>query len=149
MCRYSLRLFNRYKSLEAKSKSFYELKGDLPADLESDLLASHADFKDLKASLEGFADLLLLTLPKYENEAPQFILDDNKIIFTSKIDIEADIYQDEEERDFYEKLPEFALEATEDSFNLPEEWKSSEEIEEIYKDEVDPDAVGKRTIKDR
>ena len=149
MCRYSLRLFNRYKSLETKSRSFYELKGDLPADLEDELLSSYSDFKELEGILEGFAELMFLPLPKYENSEPQFIVDDKKVIFTSKIDIEADIYQDDEERDFYEKFPETVMAASMEEFSLPEEWKSAEEIEEIYKDEVDPDAVGKRSIKDR
>ena len=98
--------------------------------------------------MEGFSEILIQPLPKYENAEPQFIVDDKKVIFITKIEIEADIYQDEEERDFYEKLPETAL-AKNDELVLPEEWKSSEEIDEIYKDEVDPDAVGKFGSKER
>lgn len=149
MCRYSLRLFNKYKSIESKSRTFYEQKGDLPSDLETGLLEAYEDFKTFRVTMTGFAEILNYTLPKYENAEPQFIVDDKKVIFTSKIEIEADIYQDEEERDFYEKFPESIMNSTADTFDLPEEWKSSEEIEEIYKDEIDPDAIGKQSIKER
>lgn len=149
MCRYSLRLFNKYKSIEAKSRTFYEQKGDLPLDLETSLLEAYEDFKTFRITMTGFAELLNYPLPKYDDAEPQFIVDDNKVIFTSKVEIETDIYQDEEERDFYEKFPESIMNSKGDTFDLPEEWKSSEEIEEIYKDEIDPDAIGKQSIKER
>lgn len=147
MCRYSLRLFNIYKNLEARARSFYEQKGDLPLEFETGLLESFATFKAFRTSLTGFAELMILTVPFYENSEPEFIVDEGKVIFTSKIDIETDIFQDEEERDFYEKLPESVMNL--EAFELPEEWKTSEEIDELYKVEINPDAVGIQKIKDK
>lgn len=140
MCRFSLRLLGKYKGIETKARAFYEQKADLSLDFETSLISSYEDFKALKTALAGFAEFIILPLPKYENSEPQFIIDDNKVIFTSKIEIEADIYQDEEERDFYEKFPENSS-ADDGNFELPEEWKACEEIEEISKDFVDPEAV--------
>lgn len=147
MCRYSLRLFSKYKSLEGRARSFYEQKGDLTSEFENDLLESFADFKAIRESLTGFAELMILPVPNYENSEPQFIVDEGKIIFTSKIEIETDIFQDEEERDFYEKLPESVMNI--EAFELPDEWKTSEEIDELYKAEIDPDAVGLQSAKNK
>ena len=138
MCRFSLRLLGKYKGIEHRARAFYEQKADLSVDFEASLISSFEEFKALKTSLEGFSEVIGLTLPRYENAEPQFIIVDNKIIFTSKIEIEADIYQDEEEKDFYEKLPEANGGET---FDLPEEWKTSADIEEIAKDQVDPEVV--------
>lgn len=140
MCRFSLRLLGKYKGIENKARAFYEQKADLSSDFETSLISSYEEFKALKITLEGFAEFILLPLPKFENSEPQFIIDDKKVIFTSKIEFEADIYQDEEERDFYEKFPENSL-ANDGFLDLLEEWKTSEELEEISKDEVDPEAV--------
>ena len=104
MCRYSLRLLGKYKGTESRARAFYEQKADLSSEFETSLINSYEEFKSSKL-LFRFCWSYLLPLPKYENSEPQFIVDDGKVIFTSKIEIEADIYQDEEERDFYEKLP--------------------------------------------
>ena len=149
MCRFSIRIFNQYKSLEAKCRFYYEQKGDLFNELEVDLLKIYEEFKTIQVSIKGFAELLNLPMPKFENSEPQFIIDDNKIIFTTKISIEADIYQDEDERSFYEDLPASATLNIDDSFSLPEEWTTSDEIEEIYKEEVNPETIGKLSIKER
>lgn len=150
MCRYNLRLFNRYKSIESKARTVYEQKGDIFTELETDLLASHENFKNLRTALAGLAELLNYPMPTFENSDPQFIIDDGKIIFTTKIEIETDIYQDEEERDFYEKLPGNLTDpSNNEAFDLPEEWKNSEEIEELYSEEIDPEAIGKQNIKER
>ena len=140
MCRYSLRLLGKYKGTESRARAFYEQKADLSSEFETSLINSYEEFKALKTSLQGFAEVISLPLPKYENSEPQFIVDDGKVIFTSKIEIEADIYQDEEERDFYEKLPD-NIPVGEVAFELPEEWKAVEEIEEISKDEVNPETI--------
>lgn len=143
MCRYSLRLLNKYKGIESKARAFYEQKADLSSEFEADLINSFEKFKNLKSSLEGFAEIINLPLPKYENSDPQFIIDDKRVIFTSKIEIEADIYQDEIERDFYEKLPENNFVGT---FELPEEWKNSEEIEKISMEVIDPEAITTKKV---
>lgn len=140
MCRFSLRLLGKYKGTEFKARAFYEQKADLSLEFEANLISSYEEFKALKTALAVFAELILLPLPNYENSEPQFIIDDKKVIFTSKIEIEADIYQDEEERDFYEKFPENNS-AEDEVFSLPEEWKTCEEIEEISKEIVDPEAI--------
>lgn len=149
MCRYNLRLFNRYKSIEANARTVYEQKGDIFTELETELLKSYENFKALRTVLTGLAELLNYPMPKFENAEPQFIIDDGKIIFTTKIEIETDIYQDEEERDFYEKLPGNLIISCNENFDLPEEWKNFEEIEEIYSEEIDLEAIEKRTIKER
>jgi hypothetical protein len=152
MCRYNLRLFSGYKSIEGKSRIVYEQKGDIFPELESELLKLHDSFKTLRTSLTGLAEILNYPMPKFDNSDPQFVIDDGKIIFTTKIEIETEIYQDEEERDFYEKLPINNSGGDEDkeiSIELPEEWKNSEEIDEIYSEEIDPDAIGKQNIRER
>ena len=149
MCRYNLRLFNRYKNIESKARSVYEQKGDIFSELETELLTSYENFKSLRITLIGLAELLNYPMPNFENSDPQFIIDDGKIIFITKIEIETEIYQDEEERDFYEKFPENFSNSTSEPFDLPEEWKNSEEIEEIYNEEIDPEAIGKQNIKER
>lgn len=133
--------------MEERARSFYEQKGDLPDEFETDLLEAFEAFKTFRTSLAGFAELLNLSLPVYENSEPQFILDEGKVIFTSKIEIETDIFQDEEERDFYEKLPDSVLKL--EGFELPEEWKTSEEIDELYKVEINPDALGTQQIQNK
>lgn len=149
MSRYNLRLFNRYKNIECKARNVYEQKGDIFTELETELLMSYENFKTLRTSLTGLAELLNYPMPTFENSEAQFLIDDGKIIFITKIEIETDIYQDEEEREFYEKLPGNLMNSKDETLDLPEEWKNSEEIEEKYNEEIDPDAIGKQHIKER
>ena len=146
MCRFSLRLLGKYKGIESRARAFYEQKADLSTEFETNLIDSFEEFKALKTALKPFSEIIFLPLPKYENSEPQFIIDDKKVIFTSKIEIEADIYQDEEEREFYEKFNENIPIGIEGTFELPEEWKTSEEIEEISKDEINPETISTKAL---
>jgi hypothetical protein len=140
MSRYSLRLFKNFKTKEIAARKIYEQKGDLFPDAELDLISAYEKFKTLKSSLEGFGDVIRLPVPIFENSEPQFIADDGKVIFKSEISIETELYQDADERAFYEDFPSFA--GDQSIFVLPDEWKTADGDSEICADEVDPEAIG-------
>ena len=142
MCRYSLRIFQNFKGLESTAQKTYEQKGDIFTELKVSLMTAFDEFKSLRQNMVTFADAINLPLPIYENSEPKFLVDDDNIVFKAEIEFETDIYQDEVERDFYEKLP--VDDSNETEVAVPDEWSFESSIEKNYEsEEIDPEKLQK------
>ena len=110
MCRLLVRTNSRLRSLEAKGRHHYETRGDLSTNQATQLQEASEAFEKQKTNLQSLAEVLNLSLPDLgmDVKVPQVI--EGKVIFADlsiknrRGEMESTIFNDEEERSFYEDL---------------------------------------------
>jgi regulator of nonsense transcripts 2 len=110
MCRLLVRTSNKLRSLEAKGRHYYETRGDLSTIQATQLQETLEAFEKQRANLQGLAEVLNLGLPDLgvDVETPKVV--EGKVIFADlsiksrRAEMESAIFNDEEERSFYEDL---------------------------------------------
>lgn len=148
MCRHFARLHKSFLGLQEHCKRFYESKGDLPPSMTSDLTNSLSNFREAQALLESLASAMNRSLPPLDDLKPKFEIVDGKIIFAGDLSFLASkstqIFNDDEERLFYEEIPEYQRpDGVSNTFTPPPAPLPEVEFDETSIVEVDPEALEK------
>jgi regulator of nonsense transcripts 2 len=113
LTRLLIRIHDRLISCERHSRTHYETKGDLSESMMERFKTTHAQYVALKEGLESLAPHLNIKLPILSNIDSRSVLQmvEGKIVFadlnrTSKL--KSEIFIDDEERAFYEDIPDLA-----------------------------------------
>lgn len=111
MCRHVATLHHSFLKNQDRAKQFYESKGDLSSQFAAELTESYDKFEDAYSQLESLSALMNKDLPQLSDRKPKYEIIDGKIIFTGDLSFlqnkNAQIFEDEEQRLFYENLPQF------------------------------------------
>lgn len=148
MCRHVARLHKSFLGLQEHCKRFYESKGDLPAYMTSDLTNSLSAFREAETLLKNLAVTMNRSLPQLDEVKPKFEIIDGKAIFAGDLSFLASkstqIFNDEDERLFYEEIPEYQRpEGVSNTFTPPPTPLPEAEFDEASIVEVDPEALEK------
>jgi hypothetical protein len=107
-CRTMLRLHSRLQTIEAKSKHYYESKGDLNEKQTSFWAEAKNDFEAIKEPLQLLADQLGSQFPELVSNTASPTVVEGKIIFaeplTNTKNLISEVFDSEEDRAFYEDI---------------------------------------------
>ncbi len=140
MCRYLATLHRAFLACQEKAKQFYESKGDIGSQFASSLTESYAKFQDAHAQVESLSTCMNKILPKIADSKPKYEILDSKIIFAGDLAFlknkSLQIFEDEEQRLFYEEFPQFVRP---DKVLEPADVEEPE-FDETSIEEIDPES---------